>query len=159
MPSGPGPPPHVAHAGPARTPGVTASSVQGPRPTPTVSTAANESPQPYVSITAPGLAHGVRHIDDAAPGGRSTACVGYPLDVADYRDPDGLRQRDQRGVSSSGAPNARSDAGMATLPSGRWWFSSRAMRVRPTATAVPLSVCTGSVSLPLFMRHLRRRAW
>jgi len=28
------------------------------------------------------------------------------------------------------------------LPSSRWWFSTIAMIVRPTATAVPLSVCT-----------------
>ena len=42
----------------------------------------------------------------------------------------------------SGAPYSPSTAGRATLPSSRWPFSSSAMIVRPTATAVPLSVCS-----------------
>src|ERR671937_103095 len=44
----------------------------------------------------------------------------------------------------SGAPASRSARGRATEPSGRWRFSIRAISVRPTATAVPLSVCTGT---------------
>ena len=42
----------------------------------------------------------------------------------------------------AGAPRSTSGAGSATLPSSRWPFSSSAMIVRPTATAVPFSVCT-----------------
>ena len=44
--------------------------------------------------------------------------------------------------SSAGAPHACRTSGTATLPSSRWPFSSRAIRVRPTATAVPFSVAT-----------------
>ena len=41
----------------------------------------------------------------------------------------------------AGAPRSTSGAGSATLPSSRWPFSSSAMIVRPTAVAVPFSVC------------------
>jgi hypothetical protein len=42
----------------------------------------------------------------------------------------------------AGAPNGCSAGGMTIVPSSRWWFSVIAMIVRPTATAVPFSVCT-----------------
>src|SRR5919112_1953128 len=45
----------------------------------------------------------------------------------------------------AGAPNGRSTSGTSTVPSSRWWFSAIAMIVRPTATAVPLSVWTWRV--------------
>ena len=48
----------------------------------------------------------------------------------------------------AGAPNSCSTSGTATVPSSRWWFSAIAMIVRPTATAVPLSVCTGRGDAP-----------
>ena len=46
------------------------------------------------------------------------------------------RQRGRRAVGR------RSASGSTTQPSSRWPFSSSAMIVRPTATAVPLSVCS-----------------
>ena len=51
--------------------------------------------------------------------------------------------------SSAGAPYCVSTSGSATEPSSRWPFSSSAMIVRPTATAVPLSVCTAPGLPPL----------
>ena len=43
-----------------------------------------------------------------------------------------------------GAPARTSAGGIAIVPSSRWPFSSSAISVRPTATAVPLSVCSVS---------------
>ena len=43
----------------------------------------------------------------------------------------------------SGAPASTSAAGSSTEPSACWPFSISAISVRPTATAVPLSVCSG----------------
>jgi len=50
----------------------------------------------------------------------------------------------QAGGSSAGAPKSVSTCGSTTDPSSRWPFSSSAMIVRPTATAVPLRVCSVS---------------
>ncbi len=50
----------------------------------------------------------------------------------------------------------------ATDPSSRWPVSSSAMIVRPTATAVPLSVCrvSGLASSPAGRTRISsRRAW
>ena len=41
-----------------------------------------------------------------------------------------------------------SASGTRTLPSACWWFSSTAMRVRPTARPEPFSVCTNAVPSP-----------
>ena len=59
-----------------------------------------------------------------------------------------MRRYPGRGSSRKGAPNSWSTSGMATLPSSRWWFSTIAMIVRPTATAVPFSVCTWRTASP-----------
>jgi hypothetical protein len=45
---------------------------------------------------------------------------------------------------SDGAPNWCKTSGTRMVPSSCWWFSTSAMIVRPTATAVPLSVWTSS---------------
>ena len=47
----------------------------------------------------------------------------------------------------------------STEASARWWFSRMATIVRPTATAVPLSVCTGSFPRPPRIRTPSRLAW
>ena len=39
-------------------------------------------------------------------------------------------------------PTAAATSGISTPPSSVWWFSISAISVRPTATAVPFSVCT-----------------
>jgi len=44
--------------------------------------------------------------------------------------------------SAGGAPQATSAGGRTIVPLSRWPFSSNATIVLPTATAVPLSVCT-----------------
>ena len=49
-------------------------------------------------------------------------------------------------VIVSGAPKSWSTGGTAIVPSSCWWFSTIAMIVRPTATAVPFSVCTWRTS-------------
>ena len=59
-------------------------------------------------------------------------------------------------TSLGGAPNRVRTSG--TSPP---WFSAIAMIVRPTATAVPLSVCTGRGPRPppAGSARLSRRAW
>ena len=52
------------------------------------------------------------------------------------------------GPMVAGAPNGSNASGSLTVPSACWWFSSRAMIVRPTATAVPFSVLANSGCAP-----------
>ena len=101
------------------------------------------------------LVEGVAQVADLARPRHQAGAVGDPLDVAHDRDPRAGR-RAHRGRISAGAPCACRAAGRATEPSSRWPFSSRAMIVRPTATAVPLSVWTGSV--PDVAAHARPQA-
>ena len=54
----------------------------------------------------------------------------------------GRYERAGAGARTAGAPNVASAAGSRTDPSSCWPFSSSAMIVRPTATAVPLRVAT-----------------
>ncbi len=104
------------------------------------------------------LVEGVAQVADLARGRHQPGAVGDPLDVADDRDAR-AGPGAHRGRISAGAPCSCNAAGSATEPSSRWPFSSRAMIVRPTATAVPLSVWTGSVPDPPRTRARRRRAW
>ena len=74
--------------------------------------------------------------------------------LAQLQQPLAVLGRDRHELDSrapqivAGAPNSCSTSGTATVPSSRWWFSAIAMIVRPTATAVPLSVCTGRGEAP-----------
>ena len=70
---------------------------------------------------------------------RATRAHFFPLYAAEVRYAGAAG-----GASSAGAPNRTSASGSATDPSSRWPFSSRAMIVRPTATAVPFRVWTCS---------------
>ena len=107
---------------------------------------------------ARGLVERLAEVADLARARHQAGAVRDPLDVAHHGDPRTGR-RAHRGRISAGAPRSRSAAGSATEPSSRCPFSSRAMIVRPTATAVPLSVCTGSVPDSRRTRARRRRAW
>jgi hypothetical protein len=84
--------------------------------------------------------HAERLVVDLGP-----AVAGLRRGVGDVRVVRGDRGlvHDQPGTrSSAGAPHRCSTAGISTVPSARWPFSSSAISVRPTATAVPLRVAT-----------------
>ena len=114
----------------------------------------------YLTVSASSASqspHGSFH--QRTTSGRRRSSI-QPLVVL-RRDRHQLHARPAQGQIVAGAPNGWSTSGTSTVPSSRWWFSAIAMIVRPTATAVPLSVCTwrGDVASSGRWRTSSRRAW
>src|SRR5262249_60848675 len=98
--------------------------------------------EPGAAAPASGLVEGVAEPHDLAAVRQLAHGVRDPLDVADHGDGRGAHGD---GVISEGAPNGGRTAGTATEASARWRVSRVATIGRPTATARPVSGCTGSV--------------